>query len=148
MNKDNKVPLKVFISYSWDSDEHKAWVKALADRLKENGIDVLLDVYQPIGTSFTIFMHDGLRIADKVLIIGTPDYKSKAESHQRSVGVEDQIINIDLSRDISTTKFIPILRKGTFGTSFPILIGDRLGFDFKDDVNFESEFTKLLNSLE
>ncbi|TON86748.1 hypothetical protein CGH50_21300, partial [Vibrio parahaemolyticus] len=37
-----QVP-KVFFSYSHDSEEHKAWVLALATRLEENGVAVTLD---------------------------------------------------------------------------------------------------------
>ena len=34
---------KVFISYSNDSPEHEAKVLALANRLRDNGIDAVLD---------------------------------------------------------------------------------------------------------
>jgi len=34
---------KVFISYSHDSEEHKAWVADLARFLISNGIDVVID---------------------------------------------------------------------------------------------------------
>jgi hypothetical protein len=34
---------KVFISYSHDSEEHKAWVEDLARFLVSNGIDVVID---------------------------------------------------------------------------------------------------------
>jgi len=33
----------VFISYSHDSEEHKAWVKHLATVLIKNGVEVILD---------------------------------------------------------------------------------------------------------
>ena len=36
---------KVFISYSWDSESHKEWVKRLTDSLIENGVDAHLDQY-------------------------------------------------------------------------------------------------------
>jgi hypothetical protein len=146
-DKQNK-PITVFISYSWDSEEHKAWVKRLADRLnEENGIDVWLDQYQLAGTSLTAFMQDGLKNADKVLVIGTPNYKKKAESHKGETNVEDQIINIHMSRDFTTTKFIPILRKGSYTESFTILVRDPIGYDFSDDASFESELQMLIEGL-
>jgi hypothetical protein len=38
--------VKVFISYSWDSAEHKEQVLTLADRLNdEGGIDCTIDQY-------------------------------------------------------------------------------------------------------
>ncbi len=36
---------KVFISYSHDSEEHKAWVADLARFLISNGIDVVIDAW-------------------------------------------------------------------------------------------------------
>lgn len=37
---------KVFISYSWDTengdDEHKKWVRDLATKLRSHGVDVIL----------------------------------------------------------------------------------------------------------
>ena len=145
-NEQNK-PIKVFISYSWDSEEHKAWVKKLADRLTEEGIDVQLDQYQEPGTSLTAFMQDGLSNADRVLVIGSPNYKRKAKSHKGRTNTEDQIINIHMNRDFATTKFIPILRKGSYSTSFTDLVADRNGFDFSDDKMFESEFERLVDGL-
>ena len=35
----------VFISYSWDDDAHKEWVKSLADILLDNGVNAILDDY-------------------------------------------------------------------------------------------------------
>jgi SEFIR domain len=35
---DPAVP-KVFITYSWDDDAHREWVKRLAIRLRADGID-------------------------------------------------------------------------------------------------------------
>ena len=43
MNNENP---KVFISYSWEDDEHKIWVKELADKLISDGIDATVDQYE------------------------------------------------------------------------------------------------------
>ena len=147
MDNEQNKPIKVFISYSWDSEEHKAWVKMLADRLTEEGLDVILDQYQPAGTPLTRFMTNGLEKADKVLIIGTPDYKKKAETKGTGAAFEEQIIKVDMMDDLDTTKFIPILRKGSFLASFTKLIKERMGFIFSDDDNFESEFQRLVDEL-
>jgi len=40
-------PPKVFISYSHDSPEHEARVLTLSNRLRDDGIDTILDQYQP-----------------------------------------------------------------------------------------------------
>jgi len=37
-----------FISYSWESEELKSWVKDLATKLRSNGIDVKLDQWEVV----------------------------------------------------------------------------------------------------
>lgn len=137
----------VFISYSWDDFEHKNWVKMLADTLSKYDIEVKLDQYLRKGSSLTRFMMEGIKNADKVLIIGTPLYKEKAEKYVGGTNVEHQIININICRSFETTKFIPILRRGTFETSFTDLIGDRTGYDFTDDCQFVSLLDELATEI-
>jgi len=38
---------KVFISYSWESQEHQDKVLALADWFESNGVEVIFDQYDP-----------------------------------------------------------------------------------------------------
>ncbi len=139
--------LTVFISYSWDSKDHKKWVKKLADDLQKLGVEALLDQYQLAGTPLNTFMNDGINMADKVLIIGTPEYKNKAESHKGGTNTEDQIINIHITRNYNDPKFIPILRSGTFETSFTDLVGNRKGFDFTDDLLYNDTLEDLFQNL-
>jgi hypothetical protein len=40
---------KVFISYTWESDEHKLWVRKLATELLQHDIDVFFDGLIPAG---------------------------------------------------------------------------------------------------
>lgn len=134
----------VFISYSWDNDEHQQWVLKLANDLAQFGIYVLLDKYLPAGYPLPHFMSRGLDISDKVIIVGTPEYKEKSIS-SLSAGVvyEDNIIRVELMRNIAITKFLPILRRGTFDSSLPTLISRRVGFDFRNDA----EYSKLIKDL-
>lgn len=41
--------MQAFISYSWDSEEHKTWVRHLVDKLLQSGIPVILDQYDLRG---------------------------------------------------------------------------------------------------
>ena len=67
----------VFISYSWDSNEHCAWVKALAERLRENGVGALLDKWElPFGADRTHFMEQ-VASSEFILVICTPRYATK-----------------------------------------------------------------------
>ncbi|MFZ4700419.1 MAG: toll/interleukin-1 receptor domain-containing protein, partial [Candidatus Methylumidiphilus sp.] len=65
-------PPTVFISYTWDNSQaHKDWVKALANRLIAKGIDVTLDQYDCLpGDNFLAFMEKA-KLADRVLCILT-----------------------------------------------------------------------------
>ncbi len=112
----------VFISYSWDNDAHKEWVKSLADILLNNGINAILDDYdtEP-GDRLPHFMEVAVSKADKVLIICTERYKEKADKREGGVGYEEHIISSELTKG-KENKFIPILRKGTDNTSIPICL--------------------------
>ncbi len=138
----------VFISYSWDDENHRAWIKKLADELMANGIYVFYDGYAPDGADLVQFMRDGIKRANKVLIVGTPIYKEKLERNNGGAKFEDQIINAAIYHDADTTKFIPLLRRGVgFDDSFSELIEIRKGYDFRLDENFKVEFTKLVKTL-
>ena len=51
----------VFISYSHDNDEHRAWVLKLATDLRYHGVNAILDQWDlRIGTDLRFFMENGL----------------------------------------------------------------------------------------
>ena len=82
----------VFISYSWDSENHKSWVRNLAEALMENGVFTYLDQwYLKLGGDKIAFMTKILE-CDKVLMICTPQYVDKANSMKNGVGEEQGII--------------------------------------------------------
>lgn len=136
----------VFISYSYDNHNHEQWVKHFVDTLKANGVKVAFDKDLPYGGNLPQFMLKGIQDSEKVLIIGTPNYLSKVEESQTTgVKFEDVIITDSLMNDIETTKFVPILREGTFHTSFAPLIEHRRGIDFSDDKAFDEKMKELLD---
>ena len=137
----------VFISYSWDSVQHKEWVADFADKLTENGYYVLLDQYNESGVSLELFMELGLERADKVLVIGTPWYKLKSLTASGGAPYEGAIIRNSFYQDIGTKKIVPCLKEGSFDESFPGFIGGRTGFDFSNETNFDSEYERLCNAL-
>src|SRR5258706_13883888 len=69
---------KTAISYSWDDEAHKAWVKSLATRLRGDGINVVLDQWHAdLGDRLPTFMEGLVRDSRYVLVIGTPGYKDR-----------------------------------------------------------------------
>lgn len=140
-----------FISYSWENekdDSHKDWVRKLAEDLIGKGIHVLLDQYLLEGYPLTHFMNKGMNIADKILVIGTPVYRSKSiGATGGGVAYEGSIIQSGLFSFLPTTKVIPISRKGNFQSGFPPTIGARNGFDFSDDSKYETLLDELVRAI-
>jgi hypothetical protein len=143
-------PIRVFISYSWDSDAHKDWVREFADGLASNGIDIILDQYDlQIGDDRFYFMERSVREADAVLCICTPAYVSKANGRTSGVGVETSLITPQFFERIGSTKqFIPIIResKPDFPTTPDYLSGLIFG-DFRDSSNSKAQMEQLLRHL-
>jgi len=72
---------KVFVSYSHDSQAHKQWVLAFATRLRKVGVDAVLDQWDlGPGDDIPLFMERNLATADRVLMICTENYVSKANA--------------------------------------------------------------------
>ena len=143
------VPV-VFISYSWDDDEHIAWVRKLSDDLRsKHSVYTLLDKYNTGGANLVEFMDRGLQIAHRVLMIGTPNYKHKSERGYGTGGkYEGSIINAWIYHNTETLKFIPLLRKGNaFKDSFSAIISCLNGYDFRDDNLYEKNLKDLADDL-
>ena len=105
-----------FISYSWDSKEHKAWVKDLATKLRAHGVDVILDVWAVYpNIQLPAFMEQAISDSDFVLVICTPGYKERSDERRGGVGYEGHIITSEIFNRGNHEKFIPIRRCGTWG---------------------------------
>lgn len=143
-----EVPI-VFISYSWDSEQHKQWVLDLSKDLREKyRVYTLLDRYNRGGDDLPTFMQKGLKKADRVLIIGTPTYKKKLENSEGGgAKFEDQVITISLYKDMGSAKFVPVLREGSFSDSFNTLIETRLGYDMRNDGQYEKVLQEIAADL-
>ncbi len=140
---------RVFISYSWDSEDHKIWVLNLSKRLRENGIEVILDRYElQGGKNISHFMERALEESDKVLVIFTENYKLKADKRVGGVGFEYSILNNDIYKNISNnSKYIPILKSGSFESSIPSFIQQFIAIDMRDDSQFEERIKEVTLTL-
>ncbi len=139
---------KVFISYSHDSPDHKQWVSELAAQLRHNGIDAILDQWDlGLGDDITRFMERGIVDADRVLVICTDQYVSKANADEGGVGYERMIVNAELVQNLGTDKFIPIIRQASGKDKTPTFLGTRVYADFTKDSQFDAECKKLIHEL-
>ena len=141
-------PPKVFASYSRDSDEHNQWVQKLCTKLRENGVDVILDQWDlGPGDDLTLFMEKGVRDSKRVLVICTDTYVRKANAGKGGVGYERLIVTAQLAQDLGTNKFIPIICQSSTDEKTPTFLATRLYIDFTDDSNFDEKFNELLHEI-
>ena len=139
---------KVFASYSHDSNEHKQWVLELCTKLVENGVDVFLDQWDlGAGDDLTLFVENGVRDSNRVLVICTDTYVRKANAGEGGVGYERLIVTAQLARDLGTNKFIPIIRQSSAVEKTPTFLATRLYVDFTDDSQFDEKFNELLHEI-
>ena len=139
----------VFISYSWDDEDHKQWVLNLADRLAIDGIDVILDRYfLRAGKSIPHFVENSINSANKILMIFTPNYKLKADKREGGVGYEYSIMNIDLYKNqTSNDKIIPVLRSGNMDESIPTFMQQFIHINISNNANFENSYRDILREI-
>lgn len=82
---------KVFISYSWDSEEHQDWVVALVNALRSTyGIDAKCDVLLDKPNLFSMMVQEA-RLNDKIVIVDTKRYTEKADKELGGVGYETRL---------------------------------------------------------
>lgn len=148
---DTNKPPRVFISYSWDDQAHIDWVRGLAERLRENGVDVRLDQWLvKAGESFTQFMEQEVELADYILAICTPAYAQKSFDRSGGVGYEQQIVSGQLVLGFPRARFIPVLRKGDATGDHRAIPTHFLGtryIDFRDDNAYAESLEDVLRSL-
>lgn len=137
---------KVFISYSWDGEELKAWVSKFADRLRKDGIDTILDqTHLHLGGRNPEFMERSVRDSRTVLVICTEGYKQRFDGRKGGAGYEGQIITGEIVNSAGTTKFIPVLRQGEWQTAVPTALNGVLGVDLRTDSI--EEYRRLVRHL-
>jgi|GEM_PF-677305 len=148
----SSVTPRVFISYSHDSPAHKQWVAEFATFLRHNGIDAVLDQWEiGPGDDITLFMEQGLRDSDRVIVVCTDNYVRKANAGEGGVGYERMIVTAEIVRDLGTNKFIPLIRDSAGPDRVPTFLGPRFFIDLSSsrvdrDAQMETLLRELLNS--
>lgn len=140
---------KVFISYSWICKNRAV---DLADRLLDNGVDVVIDVYDlKEGMNKYAFMQ---RIVDdpsieKVFLLCDKSYKEKADAFKGGVGDETMVISPEIYGKVEQEKFIPVvLERDENGEPFlPTMVKSLIYIELSDPATAEEEFLKLVRNL-
>ena len=144
----SRVSPTVFISYSWDSDQHRAWVRALAQRLRGDGVDVKLDQWETApGDQLTEFMERGIREHDFVVIICTPKYRERSDSREGGVGYEGDVMTAEVVTQRNDRKFIPVWRSGQWEEAAPSWLAGKYRVNLRGDPYDDDQYTELVRTL-
>jgi WD40 repeat protein/GTPase SAR1 family protein len=143
-----------FISYAWGNAEQERWVEhSLATDLLKAGVSVVLDRWENrrIGASVPRFV-ERLAKCDRVIVVGTPAYRTKYDNREPMgggfvVAAEGDLIGKRMTgTEAQKESVLPILLEGTAETSLPYLLQPRVYSDFRDaDKYFESAFELILS---
>jgi hypothetical protein len=140
---------KTFISYSWTSPEHEAWVLRLATELREVGVDVILDKWDlKEGHDAIVFMEQMVTNPDikKVILVCDRKYTEKTDGRAGGVGTEAQIISPAVYSKSDQDKFVAVTTEiGADGKPFlPTYYKGRIYIDLSGDVVYRQNFEQLV----
>ncbi len=145
----SKDPPKVFISYSWSSDEHQQWVIKLATELRESGVDCVLDKWDlREGDDSHAFMEQMVNDSsiNRVILICDAQYVEKANARSGGVGAEAQIISPSLYGKVKQKKFVAIVRERNIEGKpvVPAYYGARIHIEMTSEDEYAPSFEQLL----
>ena len=140
-----EVAPKVFVSYSWDSNEHNEWVSKFVSKLRSNGVDAKYDrlLTQRGTTNLDKMMVEEIKNSDYVLVILTEKYAEKANNHEGGVGFETQLLITESRKNLQ--KIIPIVRvtEGKAENVIPYYLQSAHYIDFSNSSNFDDSYEHL-----
>lgn len=141
--------MKTFVSYSWDGDRHKDWVRQFTDDLRRNAIDATLDQYDlALGDDRFAFMESSIRQADCILCVCTPNYVERANQRQRGVGVETSLLTPQLLETHPEKQYIPVIGERANGSPpTPDYVATLVFADFTDNDRYADQLEALLRHL-
>lgn len=144
--------IKIFVSYSWDSEEHKANVRALTNQLRKEGLhaemDASLKQYET-AIDFYKMMHKWIADSDKVIIVLSKGYKTKATTFTSGVGDEYGKIIKEINE--LPQKYILVSLEGISNDITPLELKGREIIDLspaRRKESFETILRKLFNKQE
>ena len=146
----DRIP-QVFISYSWTSKEYQQLIVDLASRMRHDGVDVKLDVWDlKEGQDKYAYMEQCVTNPDidKVLILSDRIYSEKADARKGGVGDETTIISAEVYGNADQHKFIPVvMERDEKGKEYlSTYLKSRIYRDLSGR-NYEEEYETLLRTI-
>jgi tetratricopeptide (TPR) repeat protein len=145
--------LKVFISYSHDSPEHADRVLALANRLRGDGIEAILDQYEEFGPpeGWPRWMTRHIRDADFVVMVCTPVYYARVMGEEkpgtgRGVTWEGNLIFQHIYEgDTVNRRFIPVLLQDQEEMHIPDPLRPFVYYRLQEETGYRKLYRRLTN---
>ncbi len=152
MAEETTIPPCVFVSYSWTSQEHIQRIVNFAERLVDDGVDVILDQWSlREGHDKYVYMEKMVtdKKVNKVLIFSDKRYQEKADQREGGVGTESQIISQETYEKVEQDKFIPIVLELDENNkpTLPVFFKNRLFIDFSNAENINKNWERLLRTI-
>lgn len=138
----------VFVTYAWENEEHNDTVISFVNFLRKKGFEATMDrkkTQEETAINLNQMMVDGIRAADKVIVILSPKYKASADDFKGGVGFEFSIMLEQLKS--TNNKFIFVsFGKSDYKDITPIAICGREILNLKEEQDkhdFNNLFAKL-----
>lgn len=143
---------RIFISYSWTSEDHVEWVADLGERLMNDGIDVVLDQWSlKDGQDLNTFMEQMVTdpTIKRVIIVSDAQYATKADARKGGVGTESQIISQEVYEKVDQEKFVPLIceRNEDGLPCLPVFLKSRKYIDFSNTDNEAEAYETLIRNI-
>lgn len=146
--------VRVFLSYAWEDEAYKLWVRRLATRLREDGVDARLDLWHTReGETVAQFMIREVRLAHRVLVLCSPQYRARVhamedgQSGGGAVGWEAMLLTSAMFHQKLMAKPLVVLTRGTRETSVPDFLQGFVSVYLTDDARAETEYHEMLRRL-
>ncbi len=141
--------IKVFISYSHDSPEHRARVLGLADQLCAQGVDCTIDQYEESPEEGWIkWMEQHITESAYVLVVCTQGYVEKLNSMRHGTGKgvkwEGAIISQDIyDNEGRNRRFVPIIFGEQDKEFIPRMLKAYTYYEVLDDHSYEKLYRRV-----
>lgn len=136
----------VFVTYSWDDEEHNDKVISFTNFLRSKGFEAEIDrlmTQKESATDFNKMMHQAMTDYNKVIIVLSKGYKEKATAFKGGVGNEYSLIIKDIEN--SKNKYILVSFEKISDEITPLNFKGRHIIDLTIKENLNELFSKLMD---
>jgi len=148
------MPHKVFISYSHDSEEHKDNVLNLADRLRDEGLDCIIDQYEESPSEGWVrWAINQIEEAEFVLVVCTEQYhrlfRGKVETIAgRTANWQGAIITQSIyDSQANNTKFIPVAFSAQDSAHISVILRSATTYVIDTATGYEQLYRRLTHQF-